>query len=89
MEHTYTTTAQLPVVGQTFNTSRTGEFQISEVNKDNKTITITHAQIRTENYTGIPTNQSIISWDNWVLKYAPYLNQQIKWIKRKKGGHHG
>jgi hypothetical protein len=73
MEHTYTATAQIPVVGQTFNISRLGEFQISKVNKDNKTITITHAEIRTENYTGIPTNQSTISWDKWVLVYAPYL----------------
>jgi hypothetical protein len=86
MEHTYTTTAQLPVVGQTFNTSRTGEFQIAKVDEASKTITITYATIRTERYTGIPTNQSIISWDNWVLRYVPYLNQQIRWIKRKKGG---
>ena len=73
MEHTYKATAQIPVVGQTFNISRLGEFQISKVNKDNKTITITHAEIRTEHYTGIPTNQSTISWDRWVLVYAPYL----------------
>tara|TARA_Y100000310_G_C20181506_1_gene578353 strand:- start:20 stop:250 length:231 start_codon:yes stop_codon:yes gene_type:complete len=61
---------EIPKIADVYYSFKNGEFQITNIDKKNKTILLTFERIFND-WQGRPINQSLINWETWGFKYLP------------------